>query len=73
MSTEIGQVGTQFDGLGHIGVQIGPDEDQMRFYNGNVESDFATATATKLESRSCIRSWRAASCSTSPARAASNP
>ena len=25
VSTEIGQVGTQFDGLGHIGVQIGPD------------------------------------------------
>ena len=51
MSTEIGQVGTQFDGLGHIGVQIGPDgeRDQMRFYNGNVESDFATATGlTKL-------------------------
>src|SRR5262245_12881216 len=51
VSTEIGQVGTQFDGLGHIGVQIGADgeRDHMRFYNGNVESDFATATGlTKL-------------------------
>jgi hypothetical protein len=51
VSTEIGQVGTQFDGLGHIGVQIGPDgeKDQMRFYNGNVASDFSTATGlTKL-------------------------
>jgi kynurenine formamidase len=38
-------VGTQFDGLGHIGVQIGPDgeRDKMRFYNGFVESEFATA------------------------------
>jgi kynurenine formamidase len=45
VSTEIGQVGTQFDGLGHIGVQIGPDgeRDKMRFYNGFVESEFATA------------------------------
>jgi kynurenine formamidase len=51
VSTEIGQVGTQFDGLGHIGVQIGPDgeKDHMRFYNGNVASDFSTATGlTKL-------------------------
>jgi kynurenine formamidase len=45
LATEIGQVGTQFDGLGHIGVQIGPDgeRDKMRFYNGFVESEFATA------------------------------
>ncbi len=36
LSTEIGQVGTQFDGLGHIGVQVGEDHDktEMRFYNG---------------------------------------
>ena len=36
VATEIGQVGTQFDGLGHIGVQIGADGDKraMRFYNG---------------------------------------
>src|SRR5438128_7162908 len=33
---ELGQVGTQFDGLGHIGVLIGAEGDQnaMRFYNG---------------------------------------
>ncbi len=41
LATEIGQVGTQFDGLGHSGVQIGADGDRsnMRWYNGftNVE------------------------------------
>lgn len=35
LATEIGQVGTQFDGLGHIGVaQKGQDRSEMRFYNG---------------------------------------
>jgi kynurenine formamidase len=36
LSTEIGQAGTQFDGLGHIGVQVGADGDknEMRWYNG---------------------------------------
>lgn len=36
LATEIGQVGTQFDALGHIGIQLGRDGDQneMRFYNG---------------------------------------
>jgi kynurenine formamidase len=36
LTTEIGQVGTQFDGLGHIGIQLGKDGDksEMRFYNG---------------------------------------
>lgn len=36
LTTEIGQVGTQFDGLGHIGVQLGKDGDknEIRFYNG---------------------------------------
>jgi kynurenine formamidase len=36
LATEIGQVGTQFDGLGHIGIQMGKDGDktEMRFYNG---------------------------------------
>jgi len=36
LSTEIGQVGTQFDGLGHIGVMIGKpgDLNEMRWYNG---------------------------------------
>ena len=41
LATEIGQVGTQFDGLGHIGVQIGADGDKgrMRFYNGYTENE----------------------------------
>ncbi|MEM7745373.1 MAG: cyclase family protein [Pseudomonadota bacterium] len=36
LATEVGQVGTQFDGLGHIGVQTGGDGDtnEMRWYNG---------------------------------------
>ena len=36
LTAEIGQVGTQYDGLGHIGVQVGDDGDktEMRFYNG---------------------------------------
>jgi kynurenine formamidase len=36
LSTEVGQVGTQFDGLGHIGVQVGAagDKNEMRWYNG---------------------------------------
>ena len=35
LATEVGQVGTQFDGLGHIGVALDPaDKSQMRFYNG---------------------------------------
>ena len=36
LATEIGQVGTQFDGLAHIGVEMGgPDDNgEKRFYNG---------------------------------------
>jgi len=36
LATEIGQAGTQFDGLGHIGVQVGADHDLtgMVWYNG---------------------------------------
>lgn len=36
LSTEIGQVGTQLDGLGHVGVAIGDPQDKnsMRWYNG---------------------------------------
>lgn len=42
VSAEIGQVGTQFDGLGHIGV------DDL-FYNGNDRADFAQGDGlTKL-------------------------
>jgi hypothetical protein len=38
---DLGQVGTQFDGFGHIGIQQGPDGDksQMRYYNGFTELD----------------------------------
>lgn len=40
---QIGQVGTQFDGLGHVGVQVGRDGDraEMRFYNGFTEQEIA--------------------------------
>lgn len=36
LATEIGQVGTQFDGLGHVGVQVGDpgDKSEIYFYNG---------------------------------------
>jgi hypothetical protein len=39
VSAQIGQVGTQFDGLGHIGVRIGDDD---YFYNGFRRTQFAT-------------------------------
>jgi hypothetical protein len=43
LATEIGQVGTQFDGLGHIGCRAGRDGDltEMRFYNGVTELEMA--------------------------------
>ena len=36
MAGEIGQIGTQFDALGHIGIQLGRngDQNEMHFYNG---------------------------------------
>jgi kynurenine formamidase len=42
---QIGQVGTQFDGLGHVGVQLGRDGDrtEIRFYNGFTEQEIAAA------------------------------
>lgn len=41
VAAQLGQVGTQFDGLGHIGIQLGPDGDkaQIRYYNGFTEQD----------------------------------
>lgn len=44
LATEIGQVGTQFDGLGHIGVQIGAagDKSEMRWYNGNSAAEMGS-------------------------------
>lgn len=45
LATEIGQIGTQFDGLGHIGIQLGKDGDknEMRFYNGFTEREIGGA------------------------------
>lgn len=46
VSTEIGQVGTQFDGLGHIGKLQGANtnnKNQMLFYNGFTEGEIATS------------------------------
>jgi kynurenine formamidase len=42
---QIGQVGTQFDGLGHIGIQRGRDGDrtEMRYYNGFSEEEIASS------------------------------
>ena len=49
VTSEIGQVGTQFDGLGHIGIQLGADGDkrEMRFYNGHAAADFSDAYGLK--------------------------
>ncbi len=45
LAAEIGQTGTQFDGLGHIGIQQGRDGDknEMRYYNGFTEQDVGGA------------------------------
>ncbi len=45
LATEVGQVGTQFDGLGHIGVQVGGpgDKENMRFYNGFTAAQIGNA------------------------------
>jgi kynurenine formamidase len=49
LATEIGQVGTQFDGLGHIGVAIkgAGNKDEMRFYNGFPETEVASPNGLK--------------------------
>lgn len=44
VSGEIGQIGTQFDGLGHIGVRIGGED---VFYNGNKLSEFGDTYGLK--------------------------
>jgi kynurenine formamidase len=41
---EIGQIGTQLDGLGHVGVHVGNDD---LFYNGFKRSEFADAFGHK--------------------------
>jgi len=45
VATEIGQIGTQFDGLGHIGCQVGKpgDLNEMRYYNGITGAEMANA------------------------------
>lgn len=49
LATEIGQVGTQFDGLGHIGIQIGNagDKNDMRWYNGVTVAEMNTPYGLK--------------------------
>ena len=49
LATEISHVGTQFDGLGHIGVQIGADGDRnnMRWYNGFTNTEVGAAYGLK--------------------------
>ncbi len=49
LATEIGQVGTQFDGLGHIGVMVGGpgDKDRMVYYNGYTETEVGDAYGLK--------------------------
>jgi kynurenine formamidase len=49
LATEIGQVGTQFDGLGHIGVAINgaADKGAMRYYNGVTQSEIEGASGLK--------------------------
>lgn len=44
LATEIGQVGTQFDGLGHIGVNVGDggNKADMRWYNGITAAEMIT-------------------------------
>lgn len=44
VAAEIGQVGTQFDGLGHVGVQV---DGENVFYNGNKLSEFGDAYGLK--------------------------
>ncbi len=44
VSGEIGQVGTQFDGLGHVGVRMGGED---YFYNGNKLSEFGDTYGLK--------------------------
>ena len=51
VTTEIGQTGTQFDGLGHIGIQLGKngDKSEMHFYNGFTAAEISDAYGlTKL-------------------------
>lgn len=55
LATEIGQVGTQFDGLGHIGIATGPAGDKAthRYYNGFTGEQVGTYGLTKLGIEHC--------------------
>src|SRR5205085_10829394 len=44
ISGELGQVGTQFDGLGHVGVRMGRED---VFYNANKLSEFGDTYGPK--------------------------
>lgn len=49
LATEIGQIGTQFDGLGHIGVVTGEvgDKSKIYYYNGVSELEMFDETGLK--------------------------
>lgn len=49
VATEIGQVGTQFDGMGHIGVIVGKlgDKNEYRYYNGFTEAEIGDTNGLK--------------------------
>jgi kynurenine formamidase len=49
LAAEIGQTGTQFDALGHIGIQLGKDGDkgEMHFYNGFTAAEISDAYGLK--------------------------
>lgn len=49
LATEVGQVGTQFDAIGHVGIALdGPgNQREMRFYNGFTEAEVAGASGLK--------------------------
>lgn len=44
LCTEIGQVGTQVDGLGHVSIRTSVSPPEVRFYNGFLERDLVSNT-----------------------------
>jgi hypothetical protein len=52
VATEIGQIGTQFDGLGHIGVAVNgaADKTSIRYYNGVTQLEIEGSTGLKKNS-----------------------
>jgi kynurenine formamidase len=49
VATEIGQIGTQFDGLAHIGIAINGagDKNEIRYYNGVTQLEMGSSTGMK--------------------------